>query len=173
MPTGSPPIGDMGGFQEAADATLIDWEGIVDGTALTPDVTIPGQAYPSSVAFANPAFWPVILVNGDFSLPYDGQGTLIVTGNLTINGRKDWRGIILVGGTATGNGNNGIFGAVMTGLNIKLGDAAAIAASIGTNTVGNGTKRIFYNSCNIATALSAFGGLATYANTWSDNWASY
>lgn len=173
VPEGSPPIGDMGGYQEAADSTFIDWEGIIDGTALTPDVTLPDDAYPSSVAFANPAFWPVIQVNGNFTMPYDGQGILIVTGNLRINGDKNWRGIILVGGVVTGNGDNGIFGAVLTGLNVKLGDAAAIAAAIGENTIGNGEKRVLYNSCNIAAALSAFGGLSTYPNTWSDNWATY
>ena len=171
VPEGSPDIADMGGFQEAADSTFIDWEGIVAGTALTPDYTYP--AYPSSIAFFNPAFWPVILVNGDFSLPYSGKGTLIVTGSLTISGAKEWRGIILVGGAATGNGDNGIFGALVTGLNTKLGDAEEIAEEMGTNTIGNGVKRILYNSCNVTTALSGFSGLATYANTWSDNWATY
>ena len=178
VPTGTPPIEDMGGYQQAADETFINWQGIVNGTALTPDVRIPPDAFPSATAFANPAYWPVIMVdnvNGPaFPLPRDGQGTLIVTGHLIMNGSRNWSGIILVGGTSTGNGNNGISGAAVTGLNTKLGpNAAAIAASIGTNTVGNGTKRIFYNSCNIATALAGFGGLAPYPNTWSDSWASF
>ena len=178
VPTGTPPIENMGGYQQAANETFINWQGIVNGTALTLDVTILPQSFPSATAFANPAYWPVIMVDNvnrpPFTLPRNGQGTLIVTGNLIMNGSRNWSGIILVGGTSTGNGNNGISGAAVTGLNIKLGpNAAAIAATIGTNSIGNGTKRIFYNSCNIATALSSFGGLATYPNTWSNSWASF
>ena len=95
---------------------------------------------------------------------------IIVTGNLTINGSKDWEGIVLAGGSVTGNGNNGIAGAMVTGLNVKLG---ADPDSIGTNTIGNGTKRIYYNSCHIARALGGFGGLSIYPNAWSDSWPVY
>lgn len=173
VPTGSPPIEDMGGFQEAADSAFIDWEGIVNGTALTPDVTIPPESFPSSAAFANSGFWPVILVNGNHTLIRSGRGILIVTQNLTILGGRTWEGIILVGGAITGNGLNGIYGAIMSGLNIKLGDAALLAVSIGMSSLAQGTKDIHYNSCHIADALSGFGGLAPYPNTWSDNWATY
>ena len=171
VPTGSPPIEDMGTVAAFSNSVSIDWAGIVSGTALTPDIVIPGGSWPS---FSNPSYWPVILVNGNFSLPGDGRGTLIVTGNLTINGSKDWEGIILAGGKVTGNGNNGIAGAMVTGLNVKLGpNPDSIAAVIGTNAIGNGTKRIYYNSCHVASALARFGGLATYPNAWADNWAMY
>ena len=179
VPTGQPAIENMGGYQEAAEETFINWQGIVNGTALTPDVTIPPQSFPSSTAFANPAYWPVILVNNASGLPYNslsikGQGILIVTGNLIINGGMEWSGIILVGGTVTGNGTNGIYGSIVTGLNTKLGpNAATIATAMGGSTLGLGTKRIIYNSCNIAKALAGFGGLVTYPNTWFDNWASF
>ena len=167
VPTGSPPIEDMGSVDEFADSVGIDWAGIVSGTALTPNIVIPGGCWPS---FASPSYWPVILVNGNFSLPSSGRGTLIVTGNLTISGSKDWEGIILTGGTVRGNGNNGIAGAMVTGLNVKLG---ADPDFIGTNSIGNGTKRIYFNSCHIANALARFGGLAIYPNAWADNWAMY
>jgi hypothetical protein len=166
VPTGSPPIDNLGSFSAAADATPIDWQGIVDGTALVPDVTIPSDAWPS---FADPNDWPVILVHGDFALPGDGQGTLIVTGDLTINGSKDWQGIILAGGHITGNGNNGLFGAMVSGLNVKLGNPATVAAAMGSNTIGNGVKRIYFDSCNIASALAGFGGLVVFPNAWADN----
>ena len=177
VPSGTPDIEDLGTYQEAADETFIDWQGIVNGTALTPDVLIPPQSFPTSTAFANPAYWPVILVNNatgpSWSLPRSGQGILIVTGNLTISGGREWSGIVLVGGTVTGNGSNRIYGGIVAGLNLKLGDAATIAAAMGGSDLGNGTKHILYNSCNIASALSSFGGLATYPNTWSNSWASF
>ena len=171
VPTGSPPVEDMDGYTGAADSVNIDWEGIVNGTALTPDLTIPGDAWPS---FGNPSYWPVIMVNGDFNLPGDGRGTLIVTGALTIDGSKDWDGIILVGDWYMGDGNQTINGAMITGLNVKLGgNPDSAAAAIGQNTIGNGTKGIYYNSCMVASAVAAFNGLSTYSNAWTDNWPTY
>ena len=171
VPTGSPPIQDMGTVAAFSDSISIDWAGILSGSALTPDIVIPGGSWPS---FSDPNYWPVIRVTGNFSLPGDGRGTLIVTGNLTINGNKDWEGIILTGGHLTGNGNNGVAGAMMTGLNVLLSaNPDSAAAAIGTNSIGNGTKRIYYNSCHIASALGRFGGLSTYPNAWADNWATY
>jgi hypothetical protein len=34
----------------------------------------------------------------------------------------------------------------------------------------SGTKTFRYHSCNVATALSRFGGLTAYPNAWVDNW---
>ncbi len=171
VPTGSPPIKDMGTVDAFSDSVSIDWAGILSGSALTPHIVIPGGSWPS---FSDPNYWPVILVTGNFSLPGDGRGTLIVTGDLTINGNKDWEGIILTGGHVTGNGNNGIAGAFVTGLNVLLSaNPDSTAAAMGTNDVGNGAKPIYYNSCHIASALARFGGLTTYPNAWTDNWATY
>lgn len=171
VPSGSPAIESLGPVEDAVDSVNIDWANIVNLTALTPDVSIPPGGWPS---FADPGYWPIIFVEGNFSLPGDGRGTLIVTGSLTINGRKDWEGVLLVGDWITGNGNNGVSGAMVSGLNILLSDdPAAAQAAIGQNSVGNGTKRINYNSCNIAQALSQFGGLSVIPNAWMDNWASY
>ena len=168
VPTGSPPTEDMGTVSDFSDSVSIDWAGIVAGTALTPDIVISGGSWPS---FSDPNYWPVILVTGSFTLPGDGRGTLIVTGDLTMSGNKDWEGSIVTGGMTTGNGNIGIAGALVTGLNVKLGaNPDSIAAAMGTNAIGNGTKRIYYNSCHIANALEALGGLATFPNAWADNW---
>ncbi len=63
---------------------------------------------------------------------------------------------------------------MVSGLNILLSnDPAAAQATIGQNSLGRGTKSINYNSCNVARALSRFGGLSVIANAWMDNWASY
>ena len=164
VPTGSPNILSLGTQAQAAAATKIDWAGISAGTALTPDVSLPGGAWPS---FANPSSYPVIYASGDLSLPGSGQGILIVTGNLTINGALQWNGIILVGGSITSNGNNTVNGAVMTGLNVLLGQTPGVEA------VGNGNKTFRYNSCEVAKAMASFGGLVPYSNAWVDDWATF
>jgi hypothetical protein len=167
---GSPPLRSLGSYDEAAASIPWDWADIVEGGALLPDITIPGDRWPDSFSSED---WPIILVNGDLSLPSSGHGLLVVTGSLRMNGRVDWAGLVLVGDRVTGNGNNGIQGAVFSGLNVLLGEPSILGPTIGTNSVGNGTKRIHYNSCAISLALEGLGGLVAIPNTWSDNWAMY
>ena len=157
----------MGTQTQAATAVGIDWPSILDGTSMTPDVTIPGGSWPSSSTFSTT--WPVIFVDqaGDYSLPGDGRGTLIVRNNLPISGNKTWEGIVLVGGALTSNGTNSVLGAVVTGLNVQLGE------SPGVSDIGNGTKYYRYDSCNVANAASRFAGLQPYRNTTTDNWTTY
>ena len=164
VPTGTPPILEMGTTNQTKEAVKVDWNAIVNGYAIVPDVELPDDSYPSSTDFSDPDFWPVIRVNGDYSLPADGRGTLIVTGNLIISGALNWRGIILVGGTLTANGNNTVTGAVISGLNIELG--MTVAAS----DVGNGTKTYQYSSCDVDSAVNGFRGLVPYRNASVDNW---
>ena len=167
VPNGSPNILNMGTAAAAAASVGIDWANILNGTSMTPDVTIPGNSWPSASTFSTS--WPVIFVDqvGDFALPGNGRGTLVVKNNLTISGAKTWEGIVLVGGTLTSNGNNTVEGAVVTGLNIQLGQ------TVGISDVGNGTKTYRYDSCNVAKAASRFGGLVPFRNTTVDNWTSY
>jgi hypothetical protein len=164
VPTGTPPIKNLGPQPASDDSVNVDWEGIVNGGVLTPTITIPGQSWPS---FADPNYWPIIKVNGDFTLPGDGRGVLIVTGGLTISGARHWDGVLMVGNNITSNGNNGVDGSVVTGLNRKLGMPVPKA------DVGNGTKTYRYNSCNVARALAPLSALMEYRNAWSDNWAAY
>lgn len=91
---------------------------------------------------------------------------LIITGNLTVSGSTGWKGIILVGGLITSNGNNGVEGAVVSGLNVKLGLPVPIS-------VANGTKQYNYNSCEVARSATTMGALITLRNTWVDNWVEY
>ena len=167
VPNGSPDILTMGTQTQAAASVGIDWPSILNGTSMTPDVTIPGGSWPSSSTFSTS--WPVIFVDqaGSYSLPTDGRGTLVVRNNLTISGSTNWEGIILVGGTLTANGNNLVRGAVVTGLNVQLG------LNPGISDVGNGTKTYRYDSCNVANAAARFAGLQPFRNTQVDNWASY
>jgi hypothetical protein len=158
---GDPPVDSV-----APDSVAIDWNGIVNGNVITPTITIPGGSFPTAAMFADTTFYPIIRINGDFSIPTSGQGMLIVTGNLTINGSTSWKGVLLVGGDITSNGNNGIQGATVSGLNVKLG------TYVPTSTA-NGTKQYNYNSCEVAKTNTTLGALVTLRNTWVDNWVEY
>jgi hypothetical protein len=164
VPSGSPAIQNLGTPQDAYTATRIDWPAIINQNAIVPDITIPPQTWPS---FANPNYWPVIKVVGNASLPGNGRGLLIVTGNLTMSGASRWDGIVMVGGNLTSNGNNTVAGATITGLNVGLGQVVPM------NSLGNGDKAFQYNSCNVARASQRWAMLRTYPNAWLDNWASY
>jgi hypothetical protein len=166
VPNGNPNLIDMGTQAQANDMVGIDWAGIVGGTALTYDVTSPPGAWPS---FADPAYWPVIYVNqvAEFTLPSDGRGFLIVRRDMKLNGSVQWQGVILVGGALTSSGNNTVSGAIVSGLNLTLGEA------VGVSDVGSGTKSFRYNSCYIANAASRLRGFSPLRNTTVDNWPLY
>jgi hypothetical protein len=166
---------------EAAEQVGIDWDGIVNHNAITPDYDLPasGAGFPTQAWYeANPTRWPVIIVrNGpenptNFALPNYGRGTLIIFGNFTLSGSHGgWEGIVLVGGHLTSNGANEVNGATITGLNVKLGYTVA------NNDVNelNGTKKYLYNSCAVANALNASGGavLRPISATWANNFPTF
>ena len=91
----------------------------------------------------------------------------MVRGDLTLSGSFSWEGLILVGGTLTSNGNQTIEGAIMTGLNVKLG------LPVDVSDVGNGNKTVRYNSCNVSDALQNLGSMRQVPNGWVDNWPAY
>jgi hypothetical protein len=156
-------MGTAGPAGTAKDEVDIDWAAIVAGTAFPADYTSP--TWPTAGQFDN---WPVLRVNGDFTMPNaPGKGILIVTGNLTWSGGGQWEGLVMVGGTLIGNGNSTVYGAVMTGLNVKLGIA------VPAFDVGNGTKIWQYDSCSLARALGHIGSLQRVRNGWTDSWSSY
>jgi len=158
---GNPPIDSV-----APDSVAIDWNAIVNQNAIAATITIPGQSFPSAAQFADTTFYPIIRVNGDFTIPTSGQGMIIVTGNLTISGNTSWKGVLLVGGDITSNGNNGVQGATVSGLNVKLGTYVPVSTA-------NGTKQYNYNSCEVAKSTMSSGALVTMRNTWVDNWVEY
>ena len=166
VPSGSPNILNMGTQTQANGMVGIDWATILSGMALSANVVIPGSGWPS---FTNPNYWPVIYVDqtSNFALPGSGRGMLIVKNDMTISDAMQWDGIILVGGVFTSNGNNTVSGALVTGLNVLLGQ------SVPPSNIGNGTKTYRFDSCNVANAVSQFNGLAPLRNSSADNWASY
>jgi len=163
VPAGNPPVNNLGTQGQANGSVKIDWDGIVNGGALTPDITIPSGSWPS---FSNPNYWPTILVIGNGTIP-TGRGLLVVTGDATIGGSASWDGVILVGNSLTSNGNNTINGAIMTGLNALLG------LNPGPNAIGNGNKTFQYNSCSVANAMAGMGALIPFNNAWLDSWPTY
>ena len=170
VPTGAPPVNYMGTVAAAAAAINVDWAGILNGNVVTPHYKIDATVSPNVGNWPTSTqmnAWPVTMVTGDYSIPSGGKGTLIVSGNLTISGSKQWDGIILVGGTLTSNGNNTVYGAVVSGLNVKLGIA------VGVSDVGNGTKVYQYHSCDIVNAQNQLVGLQRIPNGWSDDYSSY
>ena len=172
------PVMEMGTQNQMKDLINVDWESIRHPTSpsVSPDAMVcrPGTAsydsnrgpcgsFPTAQQFEDPDFWPTVVVNGSSPLPEHGRGTLIVTGNLTFGGGDKWDGIILVGGMITDNGSGHIEGAVITGLNVKLGE------SVGQSSKANGTKDYIYNSCHIASAMGGMARLAQIPNAWADN----
>lgn len=155
----------MGTKAQMAAAIKIDWDAIINGNAIQPDLVVPTpDAWPS---FSDPEYWPVIRINGNYSIPTDGHGTLIVTGNLVISGSKQWQGLVLVGGTIDANGNNTVEGAVISGLDEKLNQTVAESA------IGNGQKTYVYDSCNVAKAVSRISVLRVVPGTWTDNFRTW
>lgn len=67
----------------------------------------------------------------------------------------------------TSNGNNTVLGAVVTGLNVKLGQ------TVDVSDVGNGTKTYKYHSRSVANALNRFASFMALRNALVDNWPTY
>lgn len=173
-------LGQPGRGNAAVNSIDMDWQGIVQRTSLTPDyyykTTAPTSgSWPGATALGGANF-PVTFVEGNLTLPGDGQGILIVTGNITISGSDTWNGILLVGGNLTSNGNNKVYGATYTGLNLKLPVGMINGTSLPEPTaqsLGNGNKTYQYDSCNIKKSLSRFGGWTRLGNAYTDTWPVY
>ena len=165
VPQGTPQI-DMGSPDSAsvAAAVSIDWNGIVNGSAISPNYALTSTAgWP--VSFTD---WPVIVVDNPgtpvtLDATRSGQGVLIITGDATLDLNFTWAGVVLIGGYATIQGNTSIEGALVTGLNVKLGDNVWGADA-------EAQLHVQYHSCNVASALARFAHLQLVANAWTDSW---
>lgn len=71
-----------------------------------------------------------------------------------------------IGGSVRSPGDNTTRGAVIAGLNVKLGQAVGISDI-------NGTKDFRYDSCALTRALGHIGSLQRVRNGWVDTWPSY
>jgi hypothetical protein len=84
-----------------------------------------------------------------------------------LGGSFTWDGVILIGGNLTSSGTQTIQGAVISGLNLKLGETVAVS------DLGSGSKTYRYNSCYVRNSLQAVGSLVAMKNGKIDNWPSY
>ena len=130
-----------------------------------PDITIPGDAFPSGTTFDNDTtYWPVIRIHTNgFSLPNRGRGIIIADSNFTISGSNMWDGIVLVGGQLTSNGNNTTAGATLSGLNYLIGGTPSTSSV--DDSQANGQKTYVYNSCNVDKATSHMKKYSVLPNT--------
>ena len=114
-----------------------------------------GAAYPQGA---------MTFIDGDFTLgPGNptGQGTLIVTGTLTLNGNFQWNGVIMVlgGGTVlrSGGGHGDIFGALFVAKFARTGSSTDVFQPPTFDTSGGGSANIEYNSDTVDMAKNTGG----------------
>jgi len=106
-------------------------------------------------------------VDGDIVLegknPVTGQGTLVVTGKLTLHGNFQWNGVIMVLGQGEilrdGAGQGDIFGALFIAKFSKTGADTDLFGAPTVNTNGGGSANIQYSSSYVDMA-KAVGGHA-------------
>lgn len=161
-----------------------DWRDVIEGTAL-------GHTHTTTAGSPDGGTWPDYdnLSSDEYPVIYadqypdeytqsqdqqtftvdgndDGQGILIVRGNLDMNGSFTWDGIILVGGRIISDGNQTITGSLITGLNESLDPSETVAE--GEVDLGNGTFTIQYNSCEVRNAGQGGARLVQKDHTWSE-----
>ncbi len=143
-------------------------ESLVQTLASSATVVINGPA--TSLPNYGSASQPIMAVvlpsthggtDGDLTLNnVTGYGILVVTGNLTLSGTFGWRGIILVigqgqvvGSSVSGNEIDGVMMVAQT-----RDSSGNSLSSLGPATVNwtNGKGSLFYDSCWINNAMSAF-----------------
>jgi hypothetical protein len=105
-------------------------------------------------------------VDGDFTLgpgTPTGQGTLIVTGTLTLSGSFNWNGVIMVLGEGdvyrSGGGQGNIYGAMFVANFTRTGASTDVFGAPTFNTNGGGSANIQYSSDAVDKA-KAVGGHA-------------
>jgi hypothetical protein len=103
-------------------------------------------------------------VDGDLTLgPGNptGQGTLIVTGNLTLDGNFNFNGVIMVLGEGhvyrSGGGTGNIYGAIFVAKFARTGADTDVFGAPSFDTSGGGTANIQYSS-NAVDKAKAVGG---------------
>jgi hypothetical protein len=178
--SGDPAI-EIADTASLATSLKLDWNGIINASdpAVRPDYVVCNPATPGYSAAYGPCgawpasmgSWPVTLINGTRELnpAQSGSGTLIVTGNLILNGSFQWNGIILVGGKITSDGYNSVHGAVVSGLNWMM--PTPPAGTLEESAIGNGNKNFRYHSTNVENAAAGLQRMQPLMNAWLDNWS--
>ena len=163
---GSPERIQLGTRESVAQLVNIDWAAIRSGEFI-PDYTSPQNGLTGD--------FPSQLVDGNYYESIDhfeGEGLLIVTGNLRVSTSREywyWRGVILVGGDAEFESDTTyIYGRVITGLNYLTGGTPG-----DTEIQATQLAEFRFDSCNIRKSLRSLQGFVPLQNTWIDNWATF
>ncbi|HVO35437.1 MAG TPA: hypothetical protein VMT21_07720 [Gemmatimonadales bacterium] len=167
------PVEGYGSWSPLYDSTHVDWASIVSGN-LIPDATIavgaPQTSPPWPVVGANT--YNVAYVPGDVTIPV-GQmrGVLVVKGNVTVQSGTHWDGIILAGGqlilSPANLTNYNIHGMIVTGLNLKLGQA------VSQNVLQRGSTNVQWTWCYTQSSINSLSSLVPIKNGWADTWTTY
>jgi hypothetical protein len=178
-PTGSPGVDSTRLLDTLERRSGIDWNAIQNFDAIPADITIPSGTFPSSAAFADANYWPVIRVKGNWTTTNSGRGLLIVDGDLSFESGDGWDGIVLVGGRLKLRAGGTIAGAVLSGLDRTLPDSANPPAGatayndsiVPSNFLGISLayKKVNYHSCNAIRAAESLKMYFAWSNTWLDN----
>ena len=168
------PVGSalgLGTLSQAQDALNLDWNNILNGGSIVPTLTVSNcSALPSSSSY------PIVRVNGDCNITGGAfNGTLIVTGNLTLSGSPQLRGIMLVGQNFNTTGSPQAWGAIISGLNTMI---PSMPQPSGVDLM-SGNAQYWYNSKEINKAFTSFGlstanpVLIVVGNAYEDNVPTY
>lgn len=162
---GDPAVDESQTAVQMLLATGIDWDAMTSGGYAEADYVYSEDGYPSFSSDVASDEWPMVVIDQDeFEVRpvHSGRGTLVVYGDLAIDGSFHWDGIILVGGQITSNGGNRVEGAVVGGLNMLLGE------TVDEVQLGNGTWEYRYHSCNVINALKGIGAPVEEPGTWAE-----
>ena len=109
-----------------SDPNVVDWEAVMMNLIFSADQTVSTGTY-SSEHFGTPIAPQITHMYGDIHLSgtCEGDGIMVVNGNLTMSGQFTYRGIILVYDKSTIDcqitGNGGIYGAtILVGSDVDL-----------------------------------------------------
>jgi hypothetical protein len=162
---GNPGVDSSSVAMAMLQQTQIPWQSLISGNYVGFDYVVSQTGYPSFRSQVAPGDWPVILIDQptyQLSQPMSGRGTLVVLNDLTLNGNLQWDGLILVGDQVISNGKQTVRGAVVTGLNLLLGQNSVKPVR------GNGNWDYQYHSCNIRLALRGLGPMIEEPGTWAE-----
>lgn len=153
--------------QDLLEATGVDWPALIAGETLQFDYRIPPDPWPDYSAIPSDE-WPVIYVDNEgeeFTVGpgKSGRGTLIVRGDLKMDGSFEWKGPILVGGALTTDGFQTVEGGITSGFNLLLGEA------VDQSSIGNGSKSIEFHYCNNNAAMKHTATFVQLPGTWFES----
>ncbi len=164
VPEGDPPIDDSQPAPQLVESTQLDWPAMVSEDKVQPDYRYPEQPWPDFSTMP-PSEWPIIHVTSGYlelTPEMSGWGSIILDGDVAMQGNFQWKGLILTGGRLVSDGTQTIHGAMFTGLNRALGQHVA------ESDVGNGNKTFRYHSCHVEAAMKSMGWLAGKPGTWHE-----